>query len=72
MIEITGLSQRQRAIADVLWLMSTKEQVESFVKALHPSMQAEAKTVVELMQWACFDEVDSTDLAKEVLDKFRI
>jgi hypothetical protein len=72
-IQILGLNHRQRALADVLWMMNGREDVDRFIQALHPSMRAEAETVVELMMLAVWDEIDTVDKeVKEMLDKFRI
>lgn len=69
-IQITGLNHRQRAIADVLWLMNGREDVDRFVRALHPSMRAEAEVVVEMMMLAVWDEIDTVDEStKQMLDK---
>ena len=66
-IEITGLTQRQRALADVLWMMDGKAEVDKFIKALHPTMRADAVTVVEMMILAVVDEVDSIDESTKIL-----
>jgi len=69
-IQITGLNHRQRAIADVLWLMNGREDVDAFVRALHPSMRAEAEVVVEMMMLAVWDEINTVDEStKQMLDK---
>lgn len=68
-IQIEGLNQRQRALADVLWMMNGREDVNRFIKALHPTMRAEAETVVEMMILAVVDEVETIDpKVKELLD----
>ena len=71
-IQIEGLNSRQRVIADVLWLMNGKSEVEAFIKALHPTMRAEAEVVVDMMILAVLDEIDSVDEAKLELDKYRL
>ena len=71
-VQIEGLNRRQRAIADVLWLMNGKSEVEAFIKALHPTMRAEAEVVVDMMILAVLDEIDSVDEAKLELDKYRL
>ena len=71
-VEIQGLNHRQRALADVLWLMNSREDVQKFIKALHPTMRADAETVLELMVLATIDEVETVDPAgKEMLDKLK-
>jgi len=71
-VQIEGLNQRQRALADVMWMMNSKPEVEAFIKALHPTMRQEAQTVVEMMILAVCDEVESTQEAQVLLDKFRL
>jgi hypothetical protein len=71
-IEITGLSKRQRAIADVLWMMNTREDAERFIASLEPQTQQDANTVVEMMQLAIIDEIDSVDEStKLIIDNCR-
>lgn len=68
-VKIEGFNRRQRALADVLWMMQDRPQVDAFIRALHPTMRAEAETVVEMMQLAIFDEIETIDdLVKEVID----
>lgn len=60
-IQITGLTRRQRAIADVLWLMTNRADAERFIASLEPTTQQDALTVVEMMQLAIIDECDQVD-----------
>ena len=66
-VQIEGLNRRQRALADVLWMMQDRPQVDAFILALHPTMRAEAETVVELMQLAIWDEIDTIDDSVKLL-----
>jgi hypothetical protein len=71
-VQIQGLSKRQRAIADVLWLMNNRADAERFIQSLEPTTQRDALTVVEMMQLAIIDEVDSVDEStKLMIDKVR-
>jgi hypothetical protein len=71
-VQIKGLSKRQRAIADVLWMMNTRADAERFIASLEPQTQRDANTVVEMMQLAIIDEVDSVDDdVKLIIDKCR-
>jgi hypothetical protein len=71
-VQIQGLSKRQRAIADVLWLMNNRADAERFIQSLEPTTQRDALTVVEMMQLAIIDEVDSVDDdVKLMIDKCR-
>lgn len=71
-IQIQGLSKRQRAIADVLWMMNTREDAERFIHSLEPATRRDARTVVEMMQLAIIDECDSVDdSVKLIIDNLR-
>ena len=71
-IQITGLSKRQRAIADVLWMMNTRADAERFIASLEPTTQRDANTVVEMMQLAIIDECDTVDdSVKLIIDNLR-
>jgi hypothetical protein len=71
-IQITGLSKRQRAIADVLWMMNTRADAERFIASLEPQTRRDANTVVEMMQLAIIDECDTVDdLVKSIIDNLR-
>ena len=71
-VQIRGLSKRQRAIADVLWMMNTREDAERFIASLAPDTQQDANTVVEMMQLAIIDEIDTVDEStKSIIDNCR-
>ena len=72
LVQIQGLSKRQRALADVLWMMKTREDAERFIASLEPQTQQDANTVVEMMQLAIIDEVDTVDEStKLIIDNCR-
>jgi hypothetical protein len=71
-IQIEGLSKRQRAIADVLWMMRTREDAERFVASLEPQTRKDAQTVVQMMMLAVIDECDTVDdSVKSIIDNLR-
>jgi hypothetical protein len=71
-VQIQGLSKRQRAIADVLWMMNTRADAERFIQSLEPTTQRDALTVVEMMQLAIIDEIDTVDdSVKSIIDNLR-
>lgn len=70
-IQIEGLSQRQRIIADVLWELDSQEAVENFIKSLPEAAQKEAVTIMTLMIWAALDTVTETNLAEQALERFK-
>lgn len=71
-IQIEGLNQRQRVLADVLWMMNGRHEVDAFIKALHPTMRRDAETVVEMMILAVCDETESTEEASSLLTQFTL
>jgi len=71
-IHIEGLTQRQRAIADVLWMMNGKDAVLGFIKSLEEDTRKDALVVLNMMVAAVMDEIEDTELAKIELDKFRL
>jgi hypothetical protein len=71
-IQITGLNKRQRAIADVLWLMNSKDDALRFVASLEPATRRDAETVILMMQLAIIDEIDTVDdSVKSIIDNLR-
>lgn len=71
-IEIQGLSQRQRAIADVLWMMNGKAAVLSFINSLEADTQKDAYTVLNMMVAAVMDEITHVDESTVLeLDRIR-
>jgi len=71
-IQIEGLNKRQRAIADVLWLMHSKADALRFIASLEPTTRRDAETVIEMMQLAVIDECDSIDdSVKSMLDNLK-
>lgn len=71
-IQIEGLNKRQRAIADVLWMMNTREDAERFVKSLEPATRKDAETVIHMMMLAVIDECETIDdSVKLMLDNLK-
>jgi len=72
MIQIEGLNRRQRAIADVLWLMNSKADCMRFIASLEPATRQDAETVIEMMQLAVIDECDTIDdSVKSLIDTLK-
>ena len=72
MIEIQGLSTKQMALADIMWAISSKEGVDSFISTLPKTDARTCKVLIELMQLAFLDEITDTQAAARVIDKFRL
>jgi hypothetical protein len=70
-ITLTGLSAKQRALADIMWTMDSRDKVDSFIGTLMPRDRRDAEVVLEMIILAFMDQVESVDEAKIVLDKFR-
>lgn len=60
-IQIEGLNKKQRMLADIIWSLDNKEQVEAFIRSLPPKDRMQAQTVTEMMILAFTDEVDTID-----------
>lgn len=67
-MELKLQTAEQMKIADLLWAADSMEEVTDILRMFG----APAMVVYELMTAAAFDEVTDTELAKSVLDKFRI
>ena len=71
-IEIQGLNTRQRAIADVLWMMNGKDAVLSFINSLEADTKKDAMVVLNMMVAAVMDEINEVDdLVKLEIDRIR-
>lgn len=71
-MQIEGLNKTQRALADIMWGMDSKEQVTAFITSLRGQQQRDAQTVLELMLWAIWDECENTQEANQVIEQFRL
>ena len=69
-IEIHGLTPKQMVLADIMWTISSREGVESFIATLPQSDQRDCRNIIELMQLAFVDEVTDTTEAQELLAQF--
>lgn len=70
-MEIYGLNERQRQIADLLWSMETQEEVKSFIKGLKGSIKRDAEIVLEMMILAVLDEVKDTEAADHLIERLK-
>lgn len=69
-IELHGLTAKQMALCDIMWAISTREGVESFIATLPASDQRTCRSLIELMQLAFVDCVDDTTEAQALLSRF--
>jgi hypothetical protein len=72
MITIEGLSPKQMALADIMWAISSKEGVDSFISTLPNTDAKTCRVLIELMQLAFLDEITNTQEANRVIDKFTL
>jgi len=72
MIKIEGLTRRQRAIADVLWMMEGRDQVLRFVETLNEGSRADARVVLNMMVAVTLDGCDHVEESTlELIDNIR-
>lgn len=64
-LEIEGLTKRQMAIADLLWVCESQEEVSAVLS----HYGHEAVVVQQMMIASAFDRVKETDLAQEAISK---
>jgi hypothetical protein len=67
-MELKLATAEQHKIADLLWVAESQEEVNSILRMFGQ----DARVVYELMTAAACDQVTDTELAKSVLDNFRI
>ena len=70
-ITVEGLNARQRVLADILWKLNGRDEVHTFIRSLPREFQYDAETVLSMMLAAVFDQGHDTELASQVLDKYR-
>ena len=81
-IEITGLSKRQKVLADIIWAFEEWSQVERFMNTLPKRDRIDCEGIVELMRLALVEQhsqqlkeegllEDSNDEANELITRIR-
>jgi len=72
-ISIEGLNRRQTVLADIMWAMNGRDQVQRFIQTLPALQQAEARTVLEMMTAAVYDDIKTVfPETKDLLTKYRL
>lgn len=61
MIQIEGLSKKQRMLADIIWALDTQDQVQAFIRSLPEKDRKQAVVVTQLMILAFIDEVNTIE-----------
>jgi len=67
-MELKLQNSTQVAIADLLWVAQSEEEVAVILKVFGH----EARVVYELMLAATFDQIEDTPDADRVIDRFRL
>jgi len=72
MLQITGFSKLQMAIADDLWNLETVSDVEQYILSLPKRLQPHARVVLDMMVAASLDldEVD-TEFAAALINRIK-
>jgi hypothetical protein len=71
-IQIEGFTKKQSMLADIIWSCDTQDQVTNLIASLPKRDRIEAQIVLEMIVTATFDQSLDTDLANEVLARFRL
>lgn len=74
MIDITGLSKRQKALFDIIWNIEEWDQVETFMKCLSKRDRIDCECIIELIKLAIIEEFSETKKykeAKDVIDRIK-
>jgi hypothetical protein len=58
------------ALCDIMWAISTREGVESFIATLPAADQRTCHSLIELMQLAFVDCIEDTTEAQELLSRY--
>jgi hypothetical protein len=73
MIEIQGLTRKQRLLADIIWALDTQAQVQNFIRSLPPKDREQAEVITEMIILAFVDQCDTIDPeVSRVIDQFRL
>jgi hypothetical protein len=68
---LNNLTDRQRLVADILWMSESKEDLNLRLRSLPREDQLTAAAITELMIMGG-DEVEDTQEAARVLSKYRL
>ncbi len=65
MISISGLTQRQKAIMDMLWAMQSMDQVTQLIRALPTRDAQDAHSLIQIAQQESLEEDGELDAYTE-------
>ena len=72
MITLTGLTDKQVALCDIMWEINSQAGVEAFIKTLPLAAAKECRALIQLMIMEFADEVTDTDQAQNILNQFKL
>jgi hypothetical protein len=67
---INNITAKHKALLEVIWEMSTEQEIVSFIKTLPYRDMRDMAYLIELVQ-AGGDQVDNVDLARAELDRIQ-
>lgn len=69
MVTLTGLTEAQAEMCEVLWNLETQHEVDQYMKSLSSNECQMAQTLIQMMiQESVEDQVNSQDYIKEIDD----
>jgi hypothetical protein len=74
MIEIVGLTPRQKILADIIWGIEEWDQVEIFIASLSKRDRIDCEGIIEVIRISMIEEfgqrIDCTE-AKELIERIK-
>ena len=74
MIEIVGLTPRQKILADIIWSIEEWDQVEIFIASLSKKDRIDCEGILELIKMSVIEEfserIDCAE-AKELIERIK-
>jgi len=73
MIEITGLTNRQMILADIIWSIEEWDMVEVFIKSLSKRDRIDCEGIIEMMTMSMIEELGNKDFteANKIIEKVK-
>ena len=72
LIELHGLTEKQRAFCDIMWAIETMEGVDSFISTLPQGDQRTCRNLIELMRLSAIDNSeDDFDQVQIILESVK-
>jgi len=72
MITLTGLTDKQIVLCNIMWDLETQESVNAFIKSLPRADAKECISLCQLMIMELADECTDTDQAQSILNQFKL